>query len=66
MKMEHVERTCVLNSEYVGVTDFDLLDGDKDFLERKGYATTTRWLDIRKRAAGRPVEEASGHGRAKT
>ena len=32
---ENMKRTCMLNTEYVGVVDFKLEDGDFEFLWRK-------------------------------
>ena len=48
---EHLERMCVLDSEYVGTLDFNLEMGDLDFLWRKGYATTMAWLDMHEKRA---------------
>ena len=44
MKPEHIDRTCVLNSEYVDVSDFKLDPKDVDFLHDKGRETTKQWL----------------------
>ncbi len=54
-------RTCFLNTEYVGVADFKLEDGDLDFLWRKGYASTLLWLEMRveKRRAKKAAEKAA-------
>jgi len=44
---ENMKRTCVLDTEYVGVVDFKLEEEDFGFLWRKGYVTTRAWLDKR-------------------
>ena len=44
---ENYSRTCMLNTEYVGTMDFALDEGDHYFLWRKGYLTTTLWLQKR-------------------
>jgi predicted acylesterase/phospholipase RssA len=43
----NMKRTCVLDTEYVGVVDFKLEEEDFGFLWRKGYVTTRAWLDKR-------------------
>ena len=44
---ENMQRTCMLDTEYVGMTDFKLEDGDYEFLWRKGNASTALWLEKR-------------------
>ena len=46
LREEHLERTCLLDSEYIGPMSFALEAADRDFAWRKGKRTAEAWLRV--------------------
>ena len=52
-KNKHLDRSVILNCEYIGMLQFRMDQGDKAFLMEKGKATMSRWLEQKRIEANR-------------